>query len=34
MTLIITMYDNNGDVIEELFADDWNSFAEMMNFIF
>lgn len=34
MTLLITMYDNNNNIIEELFADDWGSFAEMMNFYF
>ena len=34
MTLLITMYDNNNNIIEELFADDWESFAEMMNFYF
>jgi hypothetical protein len=34
MTLIITMYDNNDEIIEELFANDWQSFAEMMEFYF
>ena len=34
MTLLITMYDNNNNIIDELFADDWESFAEMMNFYF
>ena len=34
MTLLITMYDNNNNIIEELFADDWDGFAEMMNFYF
>lgn len=34
MTLIITMYDTNNNVIDELFADDWVSFAEIMKFYF
>lgn len=34
MTLLITMYDNNNNIIEELFADGWEDFAEMMNFYF
>ena len=34
MTLLITMYDDDDNVIDELFADDWLSFAEMMDFYF
>ena len=34
MTLLITMYDNKDNIIDELFADDWRSFAEMMDFYF
>ena len=32
--LLIDMFNGEGEIIEELFANDWQSFAEMMDFYF